>query len=108
MKLLKAEIRSAIEGLYFISETDAPFELAEYTKINFNTWFSKLTKTEDWHGDAERLRTENFKQLKILLAKNLTCLQVFKIGVAPAFNYYISGYTKTRQRVIIKTEAIET
>ncbi|HEX9963228.1 MAG TPA: nuclease A inhibitor family protein, partial [Pyrinomonadaceae bacterium] len=91
---LAEQIRKAAEGLYYISETDAeifPFEGTKtdaVTKENllsqtadkpdapieerdFEVFFTRLTKIQDWFGDEEKQTAAKFARLKELLESNL-------------------------------------
>lgn len=108
MKSLEKIIEKSLTGLSFPSETDAPLRMVSVEDIGFDTFFSKLTKKETWHQPAEVLQAERFHQLEKVLRTNLTGLKITKIGTGTEFDYFIAGYDKTGQPVLIKTSAVET
>src|SRR6187397_1532706 len=100
---LTQQIKTASEGLWYISESDAeifPFtgsKTDSVTKENllqqigklpdtpveerdFDQMFERFIKIQDWFGDEEKATAAKFAALKTLLKKNLTDLKVFKIG----------------------------
>lgn len=127
---LLEKIKTASEGLYYISETDAeilPFtgskadsvtkeELLKQTnnqadapveEREFSEIFARLTKMQDWFGDEEKATAEKFSALKDLLEKNLRDLKVFKIGSIDIDIYFV-GLDAENNLMGIQTKAIET
>lgn len=127
---LSEQIKKAVEGLYYISETDAeilPFigtqaetvtkeEILKQTKsaVNppveergFAEFFVRLTEIQDWFGDEEKETAQRFLRLKDLLERNLTSLKVFKIGKIQ-LDVYIVGLDDESKLIGIKTKAVET
>lgn len=127
---LAEQIRSAAEGLWYISETDAeifpftgsktdlvtkeallnqvgkaldsPVEERDFTEI-----FARLTAVQDWFGDEEKATAERFSALKDLLEKNLKDLKVFKIGQIELDIYFV-GLDVEGNLKGIQTKAVET
>lgn len=129
-KNLAEKIEKAVEGLYYMSETDAeifPFfgeksesvtaeNLLEQIKQpknapveerNFEEFFEHLTKMQDWFGDEETETAKKFANLRNLLKKNLKDLKVFKIGKINLEIYFV-GLDTDGRLTGIKTEAVET
>lgn len=127
---LSSKIKSIVKGLYYISETDAeitPFvgekaetltakEILKQTnktadtaveERDFNEFFARLTKIQDWFGDEEKETAEKFAELEELLEKNLHDLKVFKIGTIQ-LDVYAVGLDDENNLMGIKTEAVET
>jgi hypothetical protein len=127
---LSEQIKKASEGLYYISETDAeisPFagtRADAVTKENllsqtankpdapieerdFEGFFTRLTKIQDWFGDEEKHAAERFARLKELLEKNLKDLKVFKVGRIE-IDVYVVGLDSENKLMGIKTKAVET
>ena len=127
---LAEQIRKAAEGLYYISETDAeifPFEGTKtdaVTKENllsqtadkpdapieerdFEVFFTRLTKIQDWFGDEEKQTAAKFARLKELLESNLKNLKVFKVGRIE-IDVYIVGLDSESKLTGVKTKAVET
>lgn len=127
---LAGELKKAVEGLYYISETDAeilPFagekaesvtkeEILRQTKNapdaqveerNFDEIFARLTKIQDWFGAEEKATAAKFAALRDLLQKNLKDLKVFKIG-SIQIDIYIVGLDAAGNLAGIRTKAVET
>lgn len=127
---LGEQIRKASQGLYYISETDAeifPFtgtKAAAVTKENllsqtqtapgapveerdFQSFFARLTKIQDWFGDEEKQTAGKFLRLKELLEKNLRDLKVFKVGRIEV-DVYAVGLDSEGKLAGIRTKAVET
>ncbi|HEX8639118.1 MAG TPA: nuclease A inhibitor family protein [Pyrinomonadaceae bacterium] len=109
-KFKKHLIENCVKDLSYPSETDAPFEVLTQENIeyiDFDVFFSKLTKIEEWHGEEEKRTVEQFKQLENYLVKNLTNLQVCKIGLIEKF-IIIGGRDRQGKEFYITTRAVET
>ena len=128
---LPTQIAKIVEGLYYISETDAeifPFsgvnkaELVSVEEIlkqtesaadtaveerDFNEFFARLTEMQDWFGDEETATANKFVELKKLLEDNLKDVQVFKIGKIK-LDIYVVGLDVENNLMGIKTKAVET
>jgi hypothetical protein len=127
---LSEEIKTAAEGLWYLSETDAeifPFtgsKADSVTKENlleqigkpanvpveergFDEIFARFIKIQDWFGDEEKATAEKFAALKKLLEKNLTNLKVFKVGRINLDIYFV-GLDKDGNLAGIQTKAVET
>jgi hypothetical protein len=124
------KINRAVEGLYYISETDAeilPFAggkadevskekiliQAEYSnnlnveERDFTEFFERLIKIQDWFGEEETENARRFAELKDLLEQNLRDLKVFKIG-SIKLDVYAVGLNNEDILMGIKTKAVET
>ncbi|MCD9186286.1 MAG: nuclease A inhibitor family protein [Pyrinomonadaceae bacterium] len=127
---LAERIKTASEGLYYISETDAevlPFSGSKAESVTreevlrqtnsqadanveereFSEIFARLTKIQDWFGDEEKATAERFSVLKDLLEKNLRDLKVFKIGNINIDIYFV-GLDAENNLMGIQTKAVET
>ncbi len=127
---LAKQIKKIVEGLYYISETDAeifPFignkaeavtgeEVSKQTENvadtlveerDFNKFFARLTEMQEWFGDEETATANKFAELKKLLEDNLRDLKVFKIGKIE-LDIYIVGLDSESNLMGIKTKAVET
>ncbi|MBS1794596.1 MAG: nuclease A inhibitor family protein [Acidobacteria bacterium] len=127
---LTEQIKSAAEGLWYISETDAeifPFTGSKadaVTKENllsqigkppdtpveergFDEIFARFLRIEDWYGDEEKATAEKFAALKNLLAANLSDLKVFKVGQIELDVYFV-GLDANGNLAGIQTKAVET
>lgn len=127
---LTQQIKTAVEGLWYISETDAeifPFAgskadavtkenlLAQIGKPSdtpveergFDEMLARFITIQDWFGDEEKATAEKFAALKSLLEKNLTDLKVFKIGRIEVEIYFV-GLDAEGNLAGIQTKAVET
>ena len=128
-KLLE-RLESLTEGLFYISETDAPItafigdktesvtpaEILKQTKsaadtpiseTGFTEFFSNLTEIQDWFGEEETELARKFAALKEFLEKNIKDLKVFKIGKIE-LETYVVGLDGENNVAGIKTKAVET
>ncbi len=108
---LETDIKTAIRGLTYISETDKGFRLvtSKNQRIeirSFTEWFARMTAIEDWSDEAEKERAYKFKALKILLEEHLTDLRVVRIGDVQ-IDIYIVGTDREGKIVMIKTKSVE-
>jgi len=124
------KIKKIVEGLYFMSETEAEIqnftgekaeqvskeEILSQTKNapdapveekDFAELFERLTKIQDWFEDEEKQAAAKFSELGDLLRKNLKNLKVFKIGEIE-LDVYIVGLDAEGRLAGIKTKAVET
>jgi hypothetical protein len=127
---LVTRISRACEGLFYISETDAPVTVfaaeradtidaatiraltnspkdARVEERDFHKFFARLTKSEAWHLDAQREQTKKFLELQTLLEEDLRELKVFKIGEIQ-LTIYVVGLDTNNNVVGVSTEAVET
>ncbi|MDQ3748287.1 MAG: nuclease A inhibitor family protein [Acidobacteriota bacterium] len=127
---LTEQIKIAVRGLYYISETDAEIQpfvgkqakavsrqeiLSQTNKAadstieekDFARFFARLTEIQDWFGDEEKEIAQKFVQLKELLEKNLRDLKVFKIGKIQ-LDVYVVGLDAKNNLLGIETKAVET
>ncbi|HSK71939.1 MAG TPA: nuclease A inhibitor family protein [Pyrinomonadaceae bacterium] len=129
-KNLAEKIEKAVEGLYYMSETDAEIflffgeksesvtaeNLLEQIKQpkntpveerDFDEFFEHLTKMQNWFGEEEAETAGKFANLRDLLKKNLKDLKVFKVGRINLDVYFV-GLDAEGRLVGIKTQAVET
>lgn len=127
---LTEQIEKSVEGLWYMSETDAeifPFvgnQAEAVTKENllrqidqpldspveerdFAEMFDRLTKIQDWFGDEEKETAEKFSALRNLLETNLRDLKVLKVGTIE-LNVYFVGLDSEGNLMGIQTKAVET
>ncbi len=127
---LLSELKLATQGLFYISETDAeilPFsgqkvneispseilsqtgnlEDCEIEERDFDEFFDRLTKIQDWFGQGETDRADKFLILRKILEDNLRDLKVFKIGRIRREIYFV-GTDSDNCLKGIKTFAVET
>ena len=129
-KQFAEQIKRLSEGLYYISETDAPIlpftgnkaeavtkdEILRQTQStagtaveerNFAETFARLTQIQDWFGDEEKESAAKFDKLKSFLEQNLKDLKMFKIGTVQIKIYFV-GLNADGNLTGIRTEAVET
>jgi hypothetical protein len=129
-KDLKILLDGAVEGLFYISETDSPFyffQLREEKTIDtetirknlkldssisieertFEEFFSRLTEEKEWFGEREKKIAEEFLNLKLILEKKLTNIKVFRIGRIQ-IDVYIAGLDSENRLTGIRTKSVET
>lgn len=128
---LITQLTKASENLYYISETDAPWEVftieseaqedllsalkkafsktndSAFEEISFENFFEKLTKVQEWFGSAEIDDTRKYLKVKELLEKNLTELKVYRFGRIRV-EIFVAGKDFAEKIVVMKTEAVET
>jgi hypothetical protein len=136
MALSSAEIMeqltTAIADLFWISETDAPFEIVSWvvpltakltakkllkslglakdvatTAQDLDTFLQPVLAPQDWHGDEEKEMIRRYENLRDLLKQNLTDLQVYRCGEI-AITICILGKNPDGEWVGLKTQAVET
>ena len=122
--------RTIVEGLVYISETDAavvPFAgpkvdtvtaalILQYADLPPDTpveekstreFFGRLTAAKEWHGEREKERTRKFLELQKLLEEYLTDLRVFRIG-QNTIDIFVAGRLGNGRLAGVRTKAVET
>lgn len=129
-EVLAGRINKACSGLIYISETDAPIKLFEggfadrvtkktvleqtghgamlpVAETDFDTFFGRLTRVEDWFPSERKADAKRFAKLKKILEENLTGLRVFKVGKV-RLDIYAVGLDKGGRLIGVRTKAVET
>jgi hypothetical protein len=111
------KLRDAVDGLLYLSEQDAPFEVIEWEEkgkltadrirelgqhpkrapvkqSDFHEFIKPLTEEQDWYEDEEKQRVKKYKQLLAVFDKELTDPTVFRVGKEKA-TYYLLGRAKS-------------
>ena len=124
------QLKQASEGLLFLSETDAPFEVISWqtqeqltpTKLlelterppdapvelrTVDEFFAIATQEEDWHDEEERETVKRFQNLVSVLKQNLSQLQVYRVG-SINIDVYIVGLTPGGGWAGLSTKLVET
>ena len=133
---LMNKMKSAIQNLSYMSETDAPFEAfvwqpeagagafsdvsandvlhfaekpadAPIKEFSTEDFFRQPTADQDWYGDDEKATAQRFRDLESMLASELKNVKVFKIGDTE-LDVYIVGVTPDGDLAGVKTQATET
>jgi hypothetical protein len=125
-----AQLKQASQGLLFLSETDAPFEVIHWqtqeqltpakllqltehspdAPVELQTvdeFFAIATQEEDWHDEEERETVKLFQNLVSVLKQNLSQLQVFRVG-SINIDVYIVGVTPGGELAGLSTKLVET
>ncbi|WP_172189071.1 nuclease A inhibitor family protein [Microcoleus asticus] len=123
-------LQKASEGLLFLSETDAPFEVIHWpaqgeltpakllqltnhppdAPVELRTvddFFAIATAQEDWHDREERETVQRFQNLVSILKQNLSQLQVYRVG-SIEIDAYIIGVTQNGDWAGLSTQLVET
>ena len=127
---ITAKLKQASNGLLFLSETDAPFEVIHWpaqgeltpTKllqltehspdvpveiVSVDEFFDTPTAEEDWHDEEERETVKRFQNLVSILKQNLSQLQVYRVG-SIEIDVYIMGVTSGGDWAGLSTKLVET
>lgn len=71
------------------------------------TDFWRVAVMEDWYGEDEKKRTEQFQRVKQFVESQLTDRQLFRVGQVE-IELYLLGKTPDSKRAGLKTKVIET
>lgn len=127
---IATKLKQASEGLLFLSETDAPFEIIHWqaqgeltpaqvlqltnhppdAPVELRTvdeFFAIATQEEDWHDQDERETAKRFQNLVSILKQNLSELQVYRVGDR-SIDAYIVGVTDGGDWAGLATKLVET
>lgn len=127
---LLARIGAAVDGLTYMSETDAPVLMyagpaaenvayetilqqaveerdARVEEVSVDQFFQRSTEIKDWFGEAEKARAKKFLTLKKLLEESLRDLKVFKVG-SVRIDIFVVGIDPDGRLMGIRTMAVET
>jgi Nuclease A inhibitor-like protein len=127
---LFSRLKTACEGLVYISETDAPLlafsgpatdavtadtilqqaGLPAETPVEerqFAEFFARLTAINDWYDDERKACAKRFLDLQKLLEENLRELKVFKVGRIQ-LDIFVVGIDKDGCLTGVTTRAVET
>ncbi len=123
-------LKTACEGLIYISETDSeivPF-IADKIKdtshdgilqfcnadrssvievIDEAGFFRRLTEHKDWFGQREAARADRFLKLQQTLRSYLTDIKVFRVG-SVRIEIIVAGFDKSGRVAGVRTFAVET
>ncbi|WP_242919811.1 nuclease A inhibitor family protein [Pontibacter liquoris] len=125
-------LRQQAEGLYYVSETDAPFVVVHFpamegnepTAAELTSWAgmpagektetvtlaaffrNQVTETPDM-GEEDRKMAQRFQQLQAFLAQHLQDVKVYRVG-ARRKTALVLGRTRTGNLAGLKTQLVET
>lgn len=128
---LVLQLEEAVADLWWMSETDAPFEVQYWEDIfqssfsvpelieltdhdealpvvtqTVDQFFEPALKPQDWHGEDEQEDIRRFKRLKSLIQDSLVDLTVCRIGDM-FLDIYIVGKTSSGNWIGLSTQAVE-
>ncbi len=124
------QLKQASAGLLWMSESDYPFEVFFWQGIapatpetilqktnhsqdtpmkivQFDDFFQKAIKEEDWYEEEEKENVKRFQILVETLKSNLSQLQVYRLGKIE-IDVYIVGETPTGDLAGLSTMVVET
>jgi hypothetical protein len=127
---ITAQLKQASKGLFFLSESDAPFEVIHWqtqeqltpakllqltnhppdAPVELRTvdeFFATATAEEEWHDREEREIVLKFQNLVGVLKQNLSQLQVYRAG-STDIDAYIVGVTDGGEWAGLSTKLVET
>lgn len=129
---LVKQFEAAVEGLDFVSESDAPFQVALWDEPGLSTltptaiahktahapntptdemsvedFFSIAIQEQDWFGDEERAIAQRYRDLVNLIKTNLTDVQIYRLGEASK-DVYVAGKTTENHWLVLSTQVVET
>jgi Nuclease A inhibitor-like protein len=127
-------LTDAIADLYWISETDAAFDIIQWPDkalvddaldvptlgqwlglpeniavetCDIASFFAIATEPQDWHGEEEKAIVKRYQALVKLMTSALTHCQVFRFGTIN-IEIYIVGQTTDKLWLGLHTQAVET
>ncbi|MDZ8139040.1 MAG: nuclease A inhibitor family protein [Nostoc sp. DedQUE04] len=124
------QLRTAADGLLMMSESEYPFEVFLWEDaapatpekviqqtnhpqdtpveiVGVDDFFQVATTEEDWHEEEEKATVKRFQTLVQELKKNLTNLQVYRLG-NKEIDVYVVGQTPAVNLAGISTKVVET
>ncbi len=126
------KLKSASDGLLFMSEADYPFEVILWegqrqeplTKetirqlvaqapgtpvevVSLDDFFQNATQEQDWYGLEEKETAQQYRQLVETLKMNLNDIQVYRLGTTE-IDVYILGKTPEGTVAGLQTKVVET
>jgi hypothetical protein len=126
------QLKTAIAGLQWMSESEYPFEVVCWTDYpiatlteaallelthhspdiavetqDFDWFFEPAIGDQDWHSESEQTTVQQYQQLVTLLKQNLSDLRVYRIGTIN-LDIYALGQTETGDVAGVATKAVET
>ena len=129
---LVRELEDAVADLWWMSETDAPFEvfcwehafqagftIPELIKLTehdealsvqvmaVDDFFAPAIRLRDWYGDAELEDVRRYRHLKAWIQTSLVAPCVYRVGDT-VLDIYILGQTPYQSWMGLTTQAVET
>jgi hypothetical protein len=128
---IDTELQQATQGLIYMSETDAPFEIIHWPDggasldakqvirlsrhkprdpvqtLSVDDFFKPLTDYQAWFGASEKATAEKYRRLQEIIQQRLSDLQVFRVGKIQ-IDIFVVGRSTQGDWVGVKTRAVET
>lgn len=126
---LNETLDKAVDGLAYISETDALFTAfvsdepieqtttalkkflklggKKFEEVEFDEFFERLTRPREWHQAADKKQIAKYKKLRSALEAELKDLRVLRSGRLH-IDIFIVGFLPDNRPAGVRTNAIET
>lgn len=128
------QLRQAVAGLLYPSESDYPFQVNLWRQaaidpshpqsllhheqqdpqspvetIGLQPFLNPVMQEQDWFGDSERSRARRFRSLCELLESQLSEITVYRVG-SVEMTVYIVGKVKQcpQDAIVLSTKVVET
>ena len=103
-------LTKSFQGLTYISETDAPFEVESgendtVREVKFNDFFAPLILKKQGMSREEQVKAERFKRIKGLIEANTSRRRVYLIGKIE-IDVYIFARDLSGSLLVIKTSKL--
>jgi hypothetical protein len=119
------QLERLIIDLYWVSESDCPFQVViwdekdlnkllsstsaneEIETISLADFFAPALVVEDWYEEEELATIDRYKKLLNAIEFHLNNVKVFRVGKIE-IDVYILGKTATRDVIGLQTQVVET
>jgi hypothetical protein len=115
------QFQNAIANLYWISESDYPWEIALWKNldelspdletpiktIELERFFSHAIQPQSWHNDQEKEEVRRYQELVQLIKEYLSNITVYRVGETEV-DIYIIGQTQSGNYLVLATKSVET
>jgi Nuclease A inhibitor-like protein len=127
-----AQIATAVQNLFWMSETEAPFDVLHWSDISpdgltpdalltraqlppetpieslsLNDFLAPVIQSQPWHSEQEAQSIEQLEVLRTLLVQTLTQIQVYRCGIVE-IEIYVVGQGPDSSWLALHTTAVET
>ena len=127
---IDTDLQQAIQGLRYVSETNAPFEVVHWpngTRLdasrvcqlsghkagdpvritNVDEFFTPLTDYQAWFGAMEKAEAQKYCELRDVIRQRLSNPRVFRVGEIE-IDIFVIGRSDQGDWAGVKTRAVET
>ncbi len=119
------QLERLIIDLYWVSESDCPFQVVSWDEkylnkllsstsaneeietISLADFFAPVLVVEDWYEEEELATIDRYKKLLNAIEFHLNNVKVFRVGKIE-IDVYILGKTATRDVIGLQTQVVET